>query len=176
MALKIEEAKYAREQTIVISSPAKNQPVVLNENLDKQNSLQSLSLVPGKRNYCEAALQRLSPYNTLIFTDSIPKGIRMYEFNSLLRNRKPKILNFLRFSSQQILHYIDIHLEDKSIDTALLHVSVNDLNDNSKSNVDNLMWNIHKIVVKCKRVGVKHFCVRFGVYYKGKPTHTRTSS
>ena len=37
MALKIEEAKYAREQTIVISSPAKNQPVVVNENLLKQN-------------------------------------------------------------------------------------------------------------------------------------------
>ena len=86
--IKIEEAKSTREQTIVSSSPAKNQPVVVNENLLQQNSLQNLPLVPGKRNYCEAAQQRPSPYNTLIFTDSIPKGIRMYEFNSLLRNRK----------------------------------------------------------------------------------------
>ena len=37
--IKIEEAKSTREQTIVISSPAKNQPVVVNENLLKQNSL-----------------------------------------------------------------------------------------------------------------------------------------
>ena len=43
------------------------------------------------------------------------------------------MLNFLRSSSKQILHYIDIHLEDKSIDTVLLHVGVNDLlNDKSK--------------------------------------------
>ena len=35
--IKIEEAKSTREQTIVISSPAKNQPVVVNENLLKQN-------------------------------------------------------------------------------------------------------------------------------------------
>ena len=50
-----------------------------------------------------------------------------------------------------MLQYIDIHLEDKSIDTVLLHVGVNDLlNDNSKSNVDNLMLSIHKIVEKCK--------------------------
>ena len=65
------------------------------------------------------------------------------------------MLNFPGSSSKQMLHYIDIHLEDKFIDTALLHVGVNDLlNDNCKSNVDNLMSNIYKIVEKCKRVGV----------------------
>ena len=56
-------------------------------------------------------------------------------------------------SSKQMLHYVNIHLEDKSIDTFILHVGVNDLlNDKSKSNVDNLMSNIHKIVEKCKQV------------------------
>ena len=84
----------------------------------------------------------------------------MYEFNSLLRNRKAKMLNFPGSASKQMLHYIDIHLENKSIDTVLLHVGVNDLlNDNSKSNVDNLMSNIHKIVEKCKRVGVRNIFV-----------------
>ena len=125
--IKIEEAKSAREQTTVISSPAKNQPVAVNENLLKQNLLQKLPLVPGKRNCCEAAQERLSPYNTLIFTDSTPKGICMYEFNSLLRNRKAKMFNFPGSSSKQMLHYIDIHQEDKSIDTVFLHVGVNDL-------------------------------------------------
>ena len=56
------------------------------------------------------------------------------------------MLNFPGSSFKQMLHYIDIHLEDKSIDTVLLHVVVNDLlNDNSKSNVDNLMLNIYKL-------------------------------
>ena len=63
------------------------------------------------------------------------------------------MLNFSGSSSKQMLHYIDIHLKDKSVDTAILHVAVNDLlNDNSQSNVDNLMLNIHKIIEKCKRV------------------------
>ena len=129
---------------------AKNQPAVVNENLSKQNSLQNLLLVPGKR----PAQQRPSPYNTLIFMDSILKGICMHEFNSLLKNRKAKMLNFPGSSSKKMLHYIDIHLEDRSFDTALFYVGVNDLlNDNSISNVDNLESNIHKIVEKCKRVG-----------------------
>ena len=46
--IKIKEAKSTREQTMVILSPAKNQPVVVNEKLLKQNSLQNLLLVPGK--------------------------------------------------------------------------------------------------------------------------------
>ena len=57
-------------------------------------------------------------------------------------------------------HHIDIHVEEKSIDTAILHVGVNELlNDNSQSDVDNLMWNIHKILEKCKRVGVRNIFV-----------------
>ena len=67
------------------------------------------------------------------------------------------MLNFPGSSSKQMLHYIDIQLEDKPIDTVLLHVGVNDLlNDTSKSNVDNLGKNIHKIVEKCKVVGARN--------------------
>ena len=46
--IKIEEAKSTREQTIIVSLSAKNQLLVVNENLEKQNSLQNLPLVPGK--------------------------------------------------------------------------------------------------------------------------------
>ena len=64
----------------------------------------------------------------------------MYGFSSLLRNRKAQMLNFPGDLSKQMSHYIDIHLEDKSIDTVILHVGVNDLlNGNSQSNVDNLI-------------------------------------
>ena len=102
--IKIEKAKSTTEQIIVISSQPKNQSVVVNENLLKQNSLQNLSLVQGKQNYCEASQQRLSPYNMLISTDSILKGIRVHEFNSLLRNRKAKMLNFRGSSSDVTIH------------------------------------------------------------------------
>ena len=75
--IKIEEAKSTRGETIIVSSPAKNQSVVANKNLEKQNSPQNLPLVPGKRNYCEATQPRPSLHNTLIFRDGIPKGILM---------------------------------------------------------------------------------------------------
>ena len=142
--IKIEEAKSARGQTIVVWSSAENQPVVVNKNIENQNSLQNLPLVPGKRSYCQATQPRPSPQNTVIFTNSIPKGIRMYGFNSLLRNTKAQMLNFLGSLSKQMSYFIDIHLEEKSIDTVILHVGVNYLlNGYSQSNIDNPMSNIH---------------------------------
>ena len=84
--------------------------------------------------------------------DSTPKGICIYEFMYV-------------YVCKQMLHYIDIHLEDKSMIPFFLHVGVNDfLNDNSKSNVNNLMLNIHKTVEKCKEVGVRNIFL-FGLVY-----------
>ena len=135
----------------------------MNKNLEKQKSLQNLPLVPEKRNFCEATQPRSSPHNTLVLTDSISKVIHMYEFNSLLRNRKTQMLNFPGYSSKQMSQYIDIYLEDKSVD--ILYAGANNLlNDNSQSNVDNLMSNIFKIIEKCKRAGVRNSFV-FGLVY-----------
>ena len=117
----------------------------MDKNLEKQKSLQNLPLVPGKQNYCEGAQLRPSPHNMLVFTDSIQKGIQKYELNSLLRNRKTQTLNFPGSSSKQMLHDVDMHLEDKSINTIILHAGVNDfLNDNSQSNVNNLNLQNHR--------------------------------
>ena len=42
------------------------------------------------------------------------------------------MLNLPGFSSKQMSHYIDIHLEDKSIDSVILHVGMDVLfRDNS---------------------------------------------
>ena len=101
----------------------------MNKNLEKQKSLQNQPLVPGKRNYCEATQPHPSPHNTLVFTDSTLKGIRMYELNSLLRNRKTQMLNFPGSSSKQMPHYIDIHREYKSIDSCFACWCVMIIND-----------------------------------------------
>ena len=65
--------------------------------------------------------------NTLTFTDSIPKGIRMNGFNRLIKKRKAKMLNFSGASSRQLLHYMDTHLEGIQIDTVVIHIGVRDL-------------------------------------------------
>lgn len=42
--------------------------------------------------------------------------------------------------SKKNLHYLDVHLTISSVDTAILHVGVNDsLEDNSQSKIENLM-------------------------------------
>ena len=70
------------------------------------------------------------------------------------------MLNFPGPSSKQMSHHFNMHLEDKSTDTVVLNIGVNDLlNYNSQSNVYNLMLNIHKIIEKFKRAEVRNIFV-----------------
>ena len=82
----------------------------------------------------------------------------MHKFNRLIKNRKAKMFNFPGALSQQLLHYLDVHLKDKSIDTAIIHIRINDLLTNSsRSGMHNLIYNIKKITVKILSFGVKVF-------------------
>ena len=95
-------------------------------------------------------------FSTIIFTDRIPKVIQMHKFNRLIKNRKAKMFNFPGASPHQLLHYLDVHLKDKSIDTVIIHIGINDLLTNgSRSGMDNLIYNIKKITEKCSMFGVK---------------------
>ena len=70
----------------------------------------------------------------------------MHKFNGLIKNRKAKMFNFPGASSHQLLHYLDVHLKDKSIDTVIIHIRINDsLTNNSTSGIDNLIFNINKM-------------------------------
>ena len=97
--------------------------------------------------------------NTIIFTDGIPKGTKMHKLNRLIKNRKPKMFYFPCASSHQLLHYLDAHLKDKSIDTLIIHIGINDLLTNSsRSCMDNLIYNIKKMF------GVKSVFISGWVY------------
>ena len=62
--------------------------------------------------------------------------------------------------TQEVLHYIDVHLKEKLIDTVIIHVGVNDLlNGNSQLNVSQWIENIKKIIQKCVSFGVKKIYV-----------------
>ena len=80
----------------------------------------------------------------------------MHKFNRLIKNRKAKMFNFPGASSHQLLHYLDVHLKDKSIDTVIIHIGINDLLTNSSRSVmDNLILNIKKITEKRLIFGVE---------------------
>ena len=110
------------------------------------------------------------PANALIFTDSIPKGIRMNDFNKLIKNRKANMLNFPSALSRQLLHYMDIHLEGIKVDTVVIHIEVNDLsNYSNQSRTDSLMNNIICMVEKCRNYGVEN------IFFSGIVFMTRVS-
>ena len=76
--------------------------------------------------------------NILIFTESIPKGIRIRELNSFTTNGKTKMVSLLGTTSKEILHYLDVYLTNSSADTIILHIRVNDLlEDNSQLKIEN---------------------------------------
>ena len=136
-------------------------PVDVSQKSQRQTALSRTPLVPEHESFSEVAKPKsTNSYNTLIFSDSIPKGIRMYQFNRALRNRRAKMLNFPGASSNEILHYIDVHLKEKLIDTVIIHVGVNDLlNENSQLKINQLIENIKKITQECVSFGVKKIYV-----------------
>ena len=136
---------------------SKRPQVVVNNNPENQKTFSKLPVNPSKDKYTETVKAKPEPMNTLSFTDSIPKGIRMYDFNKLIKNRKAKMLNFPGASSRQLLQYMDIHLEEIQVDTVVIHIGVNDLlNYNNQSRNDSLMNNIICMVEKCRNYGVKN--------------------
>ena len=84
-------------------------------------------VITGKDKYSETVKAKPEPANTLIFTDSIPKGLRMFDFNKFIKNRKAEMLNFPGASPRQLLHYMNIHLDGIQVDTVVFHIGVNDL-------------------------------------------------
>ena len=66
--------------------------------------------------------------------------MQMHKFNRLVKNRKANMFNFPGASSHHLLHYLDVHLKDKSTDTVIIHIGINDLLTNSsRSGMDNLI-------------------------------------
>ena len=113
----------------------------------------------------------------LIFTDNIPKGIRIRELNTFIKNGKTKIISFPGATSKDILHYLDVHLTNSSLDLIILHVGVNYLlEDSSKSQIENLEKNLRSMADKCHTYGVKNVFISGLVYTTriGVPDFERT--
>ena len=139
--------------------------IVINNHPENQNQFKNIAAVPGEKTYSEIVRGRYKP-STLISSDSIPKGIKMYQFNKcLVNNNRAQLISFPGASSKSLLHYLDVHLEDKNINTVILHIGVNDLlNDDSPECVNMLMENLTKMIKKFRMYGVKNILVSSIVY------------
>ena len=71
-----------------------------------------------------------------IFSDSIPRGIKLHEFNYWLHNSYAQVKSFPDGTSKKLLYYVEPTFKNKKFDFALLHVGVNELvSDKSQDSV-----------------------------------------
>ena len=65
------------------------------------------------------------------------------------------MVSFPGATSNEILHYLDVHLTNSSADAVILHVRVNDLlEDNSQLRIENLGNNLRSMIEKCHTYGI----------------------
>ena len=139
---------------------------MVNNHPENQTAFKKLPLIPGEKRYSDAVTSTAKKNDILIFTDSLPKGIRMYEFNRLSKHGNAKLLCFSGAKSHQLLHYTDVNLDGrKPPDSVIIHIGVNDvMYDNSQSNIENLVRNIKKMTEKCRNAGAKNVFISGLVY------------
>ena len=112
----------------------------------------------------------------VIFSSSIPRGIRLRELNYWLLKGYAQLKSFPESTSKELLYYVEPTLKNKELDYALLHVGVNNLlNDESQDSVQNLLDNLKQIGLKCKSAGVKRVSVS-GIVTNNKLTSAYISS
>ena len=120
--------------------------------------------VPGQNSYREAVKSKMNSKNIRIFSDSIAKGIRIKQFSQFVKTGNTRIHSFLGATSRQLLHYLNVNL-DNTTDTAILHIGINDLlKDISIDNFINFMKNVEHMVQKCRGFGVKRVFLSGIVY------------
>ena len=96
--------------------------------------------------------------NVAIFGDSLVNLSRKtkYNINSSLNNGSARFKYFPGVTSKDMLHYVDITLEDNLFEVAVIRIGINDIVNNKNSlNTDDMLENIENIAQKCKRYGIQ---------------------
>ena len=156
-----------------IKSDKRRGQVIVNNHPENQTLYGKSIIRPGHKTYSEAVKPIEIPQrnkdkeNVLIFSDSIPGKMKMYEFNKQLKNSNVKHLFFPGATSEQLLQYLDVNLNIYSPKTVILHVGINDLlNDSGDSNVEKLLKNFNEMIKKCRVFNVKNILLSGLVYCK----------
>ena len=139
--------------------------IVINQYPENQTVYPRKRIVPGTNSYSETkGNSQTNSHNIKIFSDSIPKGIRIKQMNQQAKNGNAHIHSFLGATSYQLLHYLYVNL-DKYTDTVVIHIGINDILK-SASNVNGLLSNIKDTIKTCHNFGVKYIFITCLVYAK----------
>ena len=138
--LRIEDTTSTRKRASnSISNKSRRSSVIVNNYPENQHSY-------GRKSSASESKFTKRKNQIVVFSDSIPRGIRLREFNYWLHKVYAQLKSFPGGTSKELLYYVEPTLKNKKFDDALLHVGVNDLlNDESQDSVQNLMDNLKQI-------------------------------
>ena len=94
-----------------------------------------------------------------MFSDSIPKGIRIRGFNRYITNATAKLKRFPEATSKE-LHYVVPTFQEKCFSSALIHIGINDiLKDQSDLQCKSLTQNVLETSHKCKEHNIEEIII-----------------
>ena len=96
LRLSANENELNRNKNVLASQSTRNKrpSVVINKYPERQTEFSQPPVVTGTKLFCEAFLPSKGQRGILIFTDSIPKRIRIRELNTFMKNSKTKMVSF----------------------------------------------------------------------------------
>ena len=110
----------------------------------------------------------MNSQNIKIFCKSIPKDVRVKQFNQFIKTENVRIQIFPAATSRQFQHYLDENFESTT-DTVVLYVGKKDLlKIISTDHFINFMKNVEHMAQKCRCFRIKYvFFISDIVYPKG---------
>ena len=119
--LRIEDATSTRKRASnSISNKSRRSSVIVNNYPENQHSY-------GRKSSASESKFTKRKNQIVVFSDSIPRGIRLREFNYWLHKVYAQLKSFPGGTSKELLYYVEPTLKNKKFDDALLHAGVNDL-------------------------------------------------
>ena len=96
----------------------------------------------------------------IMFSDSIPKGIRIRKFNHYINNATAGQKSFPGATSKELSHYVVPTLQEGWFNSALINIGINGiLKNQSGSQCESFTRNILEISHKCKEHGVEEIII-----------------
>ena len=135
--------------------------VVTNQHPGNQHDFLRKRVTPGERLYKDALNETKSKENRkqsnkiIIFGGSIPRGIKVNQFNYYLKSGETKFKCIPGASAPEMKFYVEPTLETNDFNVVLLHVDINYiLKNRSSPDIEKQMLDIKMIIDKCKSFGV----------------------